>query len=694
MKPLNTKFKLLTGLFLIFFQSQVFAQVINDRERITVTLKDRTVIVLYGKANDIGDKSAKENLDKTKLVKVSGFNYKKSVGPNILLDEKGAKDNEYYYLPTGLHLSKKPDGVPQFLFLKYVTDAAESNGGISGALLHFMMEWGLNESQKMEATLLLQKIRPGAKIMGPVRLEPMEGETFSIVSATTSDKTLTPTQITSGKAPALEGGKIAAAANLNKNGAQLLAATFEKSKSITDLSVNLQFKYFTRLPAVKGRITINWEETFKEFERRSAFAKIVVDQVIRHRPFIGSNWDEKITHREAGTAESQSGELSAQKACLIEIQEGYPSEATSKIVESFMAVFQDKISKMTNLSEDMDKIDFNAAQNRANGDTAIFRSIIQQEVFNIISKKSKYFRKTGTEIIELNYGMLVPNNFGLVGNLAEWYNGVKNNKNCIASVNLNDPFYKHLDIRFVLDLEAKEMFDQEVNYVTVNVKKKRDSGNPFQDRLTIDKKFLTDKGLTGSLTYAEGEDKNPEIYEYQAQWSLKGGNIFPPSPPWQKGSLEAVTLAPPITPRTVEFEANLEELKSSSISRVTLQVRYLKFGKEVEENIAVSPAKNEALTSKMIFTDRNTQGYVYRLIFNHTTEGKLALEWQPKVNDNYVYAVIPEQLKDKDSDIFKRAKEAAKTIVPPASDGTVTSDKVIDGFKEIFGIAKDLIKKN
>ncbi len=212
------------------------------------------------------------------------------------------------------------------------------------------------------------------------------------------------------------------------------------------------------------------------------------------------------------------------------------------------------------------------------------------------------------------------------------------------------------------------MFDQEVNYVTVNVRKKRDSGNDFMDRTTIDKKYVTDKGITAAMTYAAGEDRNADMYQYAVQWSLRGGNVFPATPVWEKGQMEAVTLKPPVVPRMIEFESDIEKLKAANITRATLQVRYKKYNEEVEENINISPAANLPLVSKMLFMDRDTRGYVYRLVYNSAKEGKLAMPWSVKLNDNYVYAVIPDELNDKTSDIFNKAIDAAKTIITPGAD--------------------------
>ena len=187
------------------------------------------------------------------------------------------------------------------------------------------------------------------------------------------------------------------------------------------------------------------------------------------------------------------------------------------------------------------------------------------------------------------------------------------------------------------------------------------------------------------MTYSRGEDKDPDAYEYMTQWSLRGGNLYPAEGVWQKGQWEGVTLTPPIKPITLDFEADIDELKEAGFTRVILQVRYSKFGQEVEENIPISVAKNEANVTRSIFIDRNTKGYAYRMVFNHKDSGKLATEFSSKINDNYVYAVIPAEFKDKASPGFVKAVETAKSISQPGADGKVTAGKVLDTFKDIFG---------
>ena len=107
------------------------------------------------------------------------------------------------------------------------------------------MEWGLTKAQEQQVLGKLKTKFPGAELAGAVPMD-IEGDgSFQIVSATLSDKGLATSVVTSGKAPLVPGGRAAAASRLAPEGAQLLAATFEKARSITDLSIALNYTYQT-----------------------------------------------------------------------------------------------------------------------------------------------------------------------------------------------------------------------------------------------------------------------------------------------------------------------------------------------------------------------------------------------------------------------------------------------------------------
>ncbi|MGQ0738321.1 MAG: hypothetical protein ACT4OJ_04610 [Bacteroidota bacterium] len=629
--------------FFVLHGYKAVAQNLGYRSKITIALTDGSLVTLYAQLDGSG---------------------------KMATDSKN-----YYYLPTQVLLAKDPrTKTPQFQFLNYVTEQREDQGGVSGALMHFLMQSGFTPEQLADMQAKLAAKIPGAIVKGPVDLfAASDASSFTITSAVVSTGGgMTKSLVTSGKAPLQQGGKVAVAANLDKNGAQLLAATFEKTSSITDLSVNLFYKYFVKVNGLKATFTIDYVKMEEVIKRDRISGKYTEDGHWFSQDEQTQTWTEihKLYER-----------MVEEKAITIDIDEGLPNETTAKITEMLFQLF---LSLVATPAPEKPQAPPPTEEEKA---YLPGKNTAYEYKLRIVNRKNS--KTTKKDVVHLNYDYMMPMELAVTQNLKTFYDAVRDNKSCIASVLIGgDNFYKHMDIRFVLDLEAKEMFDQEINYVTVNVKKKRNSGNDFTDRRTIDKQYMTEKGITASMTYAAGEDKNADMYEYMTQWSLRGGNVYPATPKWEKGQMEAVTLRPPVSPRLIEFEADLEKLKSTGISRITLQVRYKKYNEEIEENINVSPTQGQALAGKMLFMDRDTRGYVYRLIFNHITEGKLALPWSVKINDNYVYAVIPDELNNKTSALFINAAETAKTIVPAGADGKVMTDKVLDQFKEVLNAPK------
>jgi len=663
MKIIKRSIMLLGLLFAVHVNTQ--AQQIDDNSITNLVLKDGTTVVLYqGLPAELKSLDANGN-------------------------PKANPAHDWYYLPTNLRLTSRPDGVPEFLFTKFTT---EKSSGPSGAIMHFLMKFGLTQDQQVELQkMLVDRTKDSLAVLkGQIQLQTDdEGGSFQIISATLSDKSMA-TSIVNGRAPLLEGGKTAVATRLTADGAQLLASTFEKAKSITDLSISLNYKYITTIPAFKAKFVYDWKRV-----------RGVLDSLSNSKSetSVGANFFGLVGGSYSDISENSFRQLidtlMEKKAVYMEIREsGITDERMNKIREAFMQMFLNSFTtasvkppmpevKGPNDKGDKDPGKYGPDVNEVKGDLSMV-SVSNSNVDIKSTFKAKIDQAT-TEIINVDYALPIVREFSLVGNLAEWYNAVRDNKSCVNSVNLNDPFFQYRDIRFIMDLEAKEMFEKEINYVTINARKTRSVGNSFSDRVTMDLKYFNEKGITAAMQYARGEDTNPDNYEYMTQWSLRGGKLWPANPQWEEGKWEGVTLLPPLMPRTIEFEGNIDELKAANITRATLQVRYLKFGEEVEENISVSVVKGEPIVSKQIYMDRETKGYAYRIIYNNKESGKLATDFVSKINDFYVYAVIPEAFKDKTSDGFKKGLEVASKISETPAGGKVTAGQVLNTFREIFG---------
>ncbi|HEX7077921.1 MAG TPA: hypothetical protein VF363_05835 [Candidatus Eisenbacteria bacterium] len=584
----------------------------------------------------------------------------------------------YYYLPVNLRLATNPDGTPEFLFLKFTTEKRADQGGVEGGLMHFLMQWGLTPAQETEVKDKLKQKDPKGVLMGAVPVED-EGEgsgSFQIISGTLSDNKMSSALVSSGKAPLVPGGRCAAASRLSPEGAQLLAASFEKTRSIADVSIALNFNYTTIVPAAKGTITFDWSklETHfdslgAEYSRKQSGTSKSTASFLGIPIFSSESPEYAYSYNEV---KKQFDFLMEKQIVKFDWQENVSDDRITKVREAFLTYFINSMTEPApqapppppSTDEKKDDPNIRYGTNYKFSKTSLKRAF-----------------ESKTKVLRLDMRLPIKHQFQIVGNLASWYDGVRDNPKCVAAVNLNDPFYQHRDINFILDLDAKDMFEQEANYVTVNVRKQRSEGNPFEDHVTIDAKYVKDNGINAKMTYARGEDKNADTYQYQAQWSFRGGKVWPTNPPWQTGSWEGVTLAAPIVPRTIEVEGDLDALKASNVARVTAQIHYIKFGTEMEENLSVSPVKNEPLVSKRIYMDADSKGYAYRLIVDSKTDGKLATPWSAKVADDYIFAAVPKDMLEQPD-----LKAVAKTAALDAS--TSAKEKVLSKFAELLGGTK------
>jgi len=635
-------------------------------------------------------------------------------GLNLVL-YKGLRSNNYYYLPPpqSIRLGKKADGkTPEFLFLKYTTEERESQGGAQGGLLHFLVEWGLTPSQRAELEEKVKDFNRGrGRLMGPVDLRAIEGESFKIVSATLQDKQMTPTFITSGKAPPMEGGKAAVAARLDKIGAQLFDATLQETRSIVDVSLVLDYEYTVLVQAAKGRLTYDLEISSEQGDNMAYdFMRKELDKkpqelqaAINYYKYNSA----QLKNECGGVTSGMGNMLVAMQAMDLAIgntsgkgDTGSPWEygVTESMMRKLYDFFEQKERIVLRWEETLDDDRIDVMREAFFG--YFLNNFAQPELPEVTSLKDvasgpemgmsekfkdkaqgSYSMKSCTQMeSERHYNksirlesiiLPVTRTYQMVANIANSYDQVRDNPKCVAAVNLNDPFFQHRDINFILDLEAEEIFEQEINYATVNVRKRRSDGNDFKDAITMGRDYIRQNGTLANLNYDRGEDKNSDVYEYKVQWSLKGGKLYPDNPRWTKGDWEGVTLAAPVKPRTIEFEADLDEMRELGVTRATLQVRYQKFGKEVEENIPLTVSKNEPLVEQTIFTDRDMVGYVYRLVLNHKEHGKLALDWEAKINDDYVYAIIPKELRNNTQEFISKLVAAGREMMRPGPDGEV-----------------------
>lgn len=566
-------------------------------------------------------------------------------------DPKKTSKN-YYYLPANPHVARHPDGLPRFSLIRFVTDKTKEDGGVEGAVLHFMVEYGLSKKQQQEVGMLLRKKVKGAQLKGAVPLEVgAEGNSFNVVSAILGDKGFAPTLITSGKAPVMEGQQVAVAARLDAYGATLLAKSLEQPTS--QISVTFDLKYVVKLPAYDVKVIIDYD---KYHSIESEYTHERQKQTRRSR-YWNPKWYNpfKISTRKSTTLteteKSQALDFLQETGVVTFDYVQHVPDSDKEIVESGLhkIVLESFFDMQKRLGEPTEA---ELASEDEEGDkeamAARRKEAAKHNNYSYTVFQRKEIRRKSKQELHLKKTMARYEHHTMTGNVGTWYGQFKDNPKLVTEVNLDDPFFQRREMRFVIDNEAYDIFKEMVNYATVQVRVPRKGQRPFIDEMTIDRKYLETSGQTAMLTYARMGD-DAQTYDYAVQWSLRGGHLYPKTPRWAKGELMAVTLAAPVQPRTLEAEADLAELEDLGIARVSVELRYNRFGKRYTDakGLALSPAVGEPMVNKVIYQDVDSDKLAYRLIYHHKKMGKIVQDsWQP-VEGDYIYCAPTEMIIDK-----------------------------------------------
>jgi hypothetical protein len=563
------------------------------------------------------------------------------------------KSKNYYYLPANPRISKDKDGTPKFSMIRFVTNKTKEAGGAEGAIIHFLVEYGLTKKQQQEVARALKKKVKGAKLKGAVPLEVgAEGNSFNVVSAVLTDKGFTSTLVTTGKAPVMEGQKVAVAARLDAYGATLLAKSLEQPT--TDISVVFDLKYIVKLPAYDVTVSINYDK-YHEIEKEYTETK---EKKTKTKKYWNPKWYNplKISTKKSTTITEEE-----QTRALDFLQETgvvtfdyvqHVPDADKEIVESglhkiVLESFFDMQKRLGEPSEEELEDDSESEADKT-ADAQRRKNAAKAKKYQYTVFQRKEIKRSSTQTLSLKKVMARYEHHTMTGNVGTWYAKYKSNPKLVTEVNLDDPFFQRREMRFIVGLDAYDIFKDMINYVTVQVRVPRKGQRPFIDELTIDKKYLEENGQTALLTYARmGDDE--QLYDYAVQWSLRGGHLYPKTPNWAKGELMAVDLSAPVRPVTLEAEADLDELEEMGVSRVSVELRYKRFGKSYvdKKGLALSPSAGEPVVNKVIYQDTNSDTLEYRLIYFHKKLGKIKSDgWNP-VDGDYIYCAPTELLLEK-----------------------------------------------
>jgi hypothetical protein len=188
------------------------------------------------------------------------------------------------------------------------------------------------------------------------------------------------------------------------------------------------------------------------------------------------------------------------------------------------------------------------------------------------SYRMKRVRKTGIYKVDFNKHMAQTRVLSFSENIGDMREMFKSGH--FRQVNLDDPFYKQREVVAMLDADAKD-FGEYINFVSLRLRKKHESGDLTDDEIRIDRKNFNQEGANFKMLYGWKGDNNRTRwmdYEYQALWSFFGGHTV--ESPWMKSSMGAIPLAPPLQRRSLQLQGDAKGLVAQGVKAVTVKVFY------------------------------------------------------------------------------------------------------------------------
>jgi len=583
-------------------------------------------------------------------------------GVTLLQDRNNSKD--YYYLPQYPRLATKEDGTLEFLCIKYTGDKVENSGG----LFHALVEFKIPDTLLQSITKELQKITPGARIAGPVPLmQPKKDDpenvtpSFDIVSGILSNKegkdAMTRSIVTSGFAPLTPGSKAAVASLLSPQGATLLWNSFTGPTS--DVSVSINAYYEAAVKAYNAVVTAEMSVVYSHFSQimnnQSGYTKTQLRQVV----------DEMI---KTGGIKVDVFDRSVGLGVKTSDMDGILSVVTNKLTE---IMFDTK----TGWSKEPERVDPNLGfvdqgkqektgviADLADGMAEVMGSLPILGWFSPKRDKNlnpqyrtdnQYILKDVKDIrtnkfyLNLSKSTTIKVPFHTAGNIGGLYSSMGSDERYFRVVNMDDPAFQRRNINFQVDGEFVDAFDDIVNFVTVNFRKKYTNGQTdVTSQLIINGTDLKKGVNLKDISYPRLGLQNSDWldYEYQLLWSFKGKTKVVRYPAdekqWIKSSDPAVSLIPPLIKEYIEVDADRQQFAADSISSVDINFLSVQGGDKKPVRHIILRVGDQNSTSKItVYHDANSP-VVYQATWYSKSKGQATAELA-RLNSNYLFMATP-----------------------------------------------------
>ena len=558
----------------------------------------------------------------------------------VLLLQDYQDQNLYYYIPPFPRVAQKKDGTLEFVSVKFVDPKGEINGG----LIHFLVNFSLPEEERLEIEAELKKVRPGAKLMGSVRLfegdnEEEDETSFRIVSAVLADEKegrFTSSLVTSGHAPLLPGSKSAVAAILDQKAATLLFETLEHPTS--DISISVHAYYEAVVRAYDARISAEISTVYEHFSsvlnRQLGYSKRelrnIVDKLVQ---------DAKIKIEVLDRSEGLGVDAKA--------MDRVTNLITDKLVD-LMFDHKTGLSRVPEKEQAVQKGQIPGRQQRGWFARVFVGSGNQQYISD-----DQFVMKSREDIQQSFFSVHLTKNTTIKvpihssGNMGGIYADFKDDEDVFRIVNLADPAFEKREIYFKVDGDYLYSFEDTMNFVTVSFRKKHQGNPDTTGEIVFTHQAVKDGNITQSVAYPRlgAQDSSWLDYEYRLGWSVYDREtIYTPRSQdrWLSSNAPVINLVPPFTKTVVELDMDIAQFEPNDVHSGIVEFRYPLVGKSRQTRKAVFRRSDAEQTRTVtLYHDRGAEPEFRVTWYQKSNSAKKIQEWQ-KLDSSYIYLSPPD----------------------------------------------------
>jgi hypothetical protein len=484
----------------------------------------------------------------------------------------------YVYLPSDARLAQDDQGRPQFSFVRYATNDAASDGtgpiaaSGGGGVLHFLV---LMETPPRAVESAQQELRrvlndDEVQLRGPVVFG---SGRYALVSSVLNPSTATPERklLATGRAPVLEGNRLAFSFDLEPAEATLLLRSFEMRTS--DVSIVFEMAFSGLTDAYDADLTIDWSEVRKH-KSFSAGGSVYYVGAAVEAAFSELRRDNAIKLRSSGTDASMEALLSTVYSKLLELMfrpvesESAPSGTRGSIVDALDALASGK------------------------GPFSSRKTV----GFGLnVAYQLKDLRTSGTTTLNFNHRATVERHSFVTFNIGDLHRRHGKDPDYFRAVNLADPTFQQREIHIGIDGAVLPEFDKAINGVTLTLRKQHQNGQETVRELVLDRATIAKSSSGFRLVYGWNGDEDRTAwleYDYRTRWSFKGGGSH--ETPWTRGTSPLIDLFAPYERRTIQVVGSRETLQKHHVRAVIVEVEYGFFGDRRRHQIVVRPDQQSA----------------------------------------------------------------------------------------------------